>query len=308
MDIFNLKKKHFKVNLHTHTTNSDGKFAPEQIIDLYRKNGYDAIALTDHYKTNSISKLQRADITVMSGIEMHPVDNNGLRLHLLCLGVPEDFTDKSKLKPQKCIDSAVKAGGICIVAHPYWTGMRSSDILKLKNISAIEVFNTSTRYIGKQFNMVHWDEILDSGWKIPAIAVDDTHRPRDFFQGWTVVCAKDKSQKSLVEAIKAGFSYSTMGPEFKKIDWNSKTRELAVECSPAVEIIIFLNKSGGLCVNVPGINAEFTKSRKLDFKTEEMSSFKVKLPLPEAGFKYARCQIKDSSGHYAWTNPVYIDK
>ena len=39
-----LGKKRYKVNLHTHTTCSDGGLEPEKVIELYRKNGYDAIA------------------------------------------------------------------------------------------------------------------------------------------------------------------------------------------------------------------------------------------------------------------------
>ena len=38
----------FKANLHTHTTNSDGYYAPTNVIDRYHSGGYDALAITDH--------------------------------------------------------------------------------------------------------------------------------------------------------------------------------------------------------------------------------------------------------------------
>lgn len=38
----------FLANLHTHTTYSDGEFAPHEVIDLYHKRGVHILALTDH--------------------------------------------------------------------------------------------------------------------------------------------------------------------------------------------------------------------------------------------------------------------
>ena len=37
-----------KINLHTHTTQSDGRRTPEEAAKIYKDAGYDAIALTDH--------------------------------------------------------------------------------------------------------------------------------------------------------------------------------------------------------------------------------------------------------------------
>lgn len=38
----------YKTNLHCHSTYSDGKLTPEQLKEHYKKNGYSAIAFTDH--------------------------------------------------------------------------------------------------------------------------------------------------------------------------------------------------------------------------------------------------------------------
>lgn len=37
-----------KCDFHIHTTRSDGKLPPKEVLKLYKKNGYDAIAITDH--------------------------------------------------------------------------------------------------------------------------------------------------------------------------------------------------------------------------------------------------------------------
>ena len=41
--------KRYKINLHTHTTISDGRKTPEQVAEIYRAAGYDMIAFTDHW-------------------------------------------------------------------------------------------------------------------------------------------------------------------------------------------------------------------------------------------------------------------
>src|SRR5687767_309649 len=42
------KQNWFKGNLHTHSLWSDGDEYPEMIVDWYKTNGYDFIALSDH--------------------------------------------------------------------------------------------------------------------------------------------------------------------------------------------------------------------------------------------------------------------
>ena len=39
-----------KINLHLHTTQSDGHKTPEEAAAIYREAGYDIIAITDHWK------------------------------------------------------------------------------------------------------------------------------------------------------------------------------------------------------------------------------------------------------------------
>ena len=43
-------KKWYKGNLHTHSTNSDGRLSPEEVIRLYREEDYDFLALTGFFR------------------------------------------------------------------------------------------------------------------------------------------------------------------------------------------------------------------------------------------------------------------
>ena len=47
-------------NLHTHSTHSDGKFTPTQLVEIAKQEGYNAIALTDHDTVTGYPELQKA--------------------------------------------------------------------------------------------------------------------------------------------------------------------------------------------------------------------------------------------------------
>ena len=60
-------KKWYKGNLHTHSTNSDGRLSPEEVIGLYREEGYDFLALTDHWFMGEERQEQNMTLATMSG-------------------------------------------------------------------------------------------------------------------------------------------------------------------------------------------------------------------------------------------------
>ena len=64
--------KTFRGNLHTHTTVSDGRRSPEEAAIWYRDNGYDFVAITDHWKT--LEPLSVDGILVIPGVEYHAND------------------------------------------------------------------------------------------------------------------------------------------------------------------------------------------------------------------------------------------
>ena len=47
----------YKAALHVHSTTSDGDVNVPERMKQYRENGYDIVAITDHWKTNKIDGL-----------------------------------------------------------------------------------------------------------------------------------------------------------------------------------------------------------------------------------------------------------
>ncbi|MCI8805956.1 MAG: PHP domain-containing protein [Clostridiales bacterium] len=63
-----------RVDLHTHTTFSDGTFTPEEIIDYAVKKNIKALAITDHDNFDGVSEAvfhgKKYNVEVINGIEM----------------------------------------------------------------------------------------------------------------------------------------------------------------------------------------------------------------------------------------------
>ena len=284
----------YKVNCHTHTTTSDGFFTPEQIVSMYAARGYDALFLTDHRKTNDVSRLNGGKMRVFSGIELHPRGPRGIVWHLLGLGVPPEF-DGEPGSGQEAIDRINAGGGVAFVAHPYWCGFTSAEVMSLRGAAGIEVYNTSTRYIGKEYNMQLWDEMLDAGANPAALAVDDIHFHHDLFRGWTMICAGENSPEAILSALKTGAFYATQGPEFYRLSLENGIFE--AEFSAVESAILLSNQSRGFCVRAPG--DPFPDS------TGTVTRMKIDVSgLPPGS--YLRCQIRDAFGRYGWTNPVRV--
>ena len=99
-----------KIDLHTHSTASDGTFTPSEVAHKAHKTGLSAVALTDHDTINGLAEFKRAcgeyGIEGISGVEisakyekeMHIV---GLFMMKTILNLPKNLTN---LKMQeKCV-------------------------------------------------------------------------------------------------------------------------------------------------------------------------------------------------------------
>ncbi|AGK96737.1 PHP domain-containing protein [Clostridium pasteurianum] len=88
---------YFKGDFHSHSTESDGKFSPDELVNLAKSNGVDIMAITDHDTTKGIEKaLLKGDeigLKVIPGIELSTRYNNE-SIHVL--GYFKDNSYKNK--------------------------------------------------------------------------------------------------------------------------------------------------------------------------------------------------------------------
>lgn len=83
-----------KIDLHLHTTASDGKLSPSELVALAVKENLSYIAVTDHDTTKGLSEALKASrnsgITVFPGIELS-TQKNGENVHILGYFNSEDY-------------------------------------------------------------------------------------------------------------------------------------------------------------------------------------------------------------------------
>ena len=76
-----------EVDLHLHTTYSDGRLTPTQLVDLVAQRGLRVVAVTDHDSTEGLAEALEAgekypNLTIIPGIELS-TDIPGTEIHVL---------------------------------------------------------------------------------------------------------------------------------------------------------------------------------------------------------------------------------
>ncbi len=105
----------------------------------------------------------------------------------MTVGLEGNVELPEKVPVQEVIDILQDQQGIVFLGHPYWSGLTLHDILPLKGILGIEVFNTCClRGIGKGVSAIHWDDLLAHRKNLYGFAVDDSHLQEDIVHGWII--------------------------------------------------------------------------------------------------------------------------
>lgn len=83
-----------KIDMHMHSTFSDGTFTVPQIVEYARKNNFEYVSITDHNNIQSVDVLKEMTCELpykIAGIELS-TKHNGKKLHLLgYFNVNDDF-------------------------------------------------------------------------------------------------------------------------------------------------------------------------------------------------------------------------
>lgn len=287
----------YKGNLHTHTTISDGKSAPEDTLKLYASNGYDFIALTDHWKYGNGGIDEATGILVFPGCEYHTgaTVQEGI-YHVVCAGADRepDLDRTNGLPPVQTIITKIKeAGGAAILAHPSWSMDEASKVKELNGLDAIEIYNTMS---GRPWNIRpysgdFYDRLCADNVLLGAVAADDTH----FYDGdqcvsFIYVKAESCTREALRDAIIKGDYVASQGPMLRLYQ-NEDGTVTAETDAPVVEFTFFSD--------APHNKARLV--RNPDGMTE--TTYK---PLKNETF--IRVEALDADGKYAWSSSIKLEK
>lgn len=205
----------YKANLHCHTTVSDGKLSPEEMKEVYKKQGYSIICYTDHNVLIPHPELTEEDFLALYGVEYDITeekpgitDFHRLKTCHLCLIATnpnytvqpcfrttwfyERLADKSLVKRDESIPlyayeyraeyindiirTAREKGFFVTYNHPAWSQEGYEIYSKYEGMNAMEICNYGCITEGyHDYNPEVYDELLRQGKKLYCIATDDNH-------------------------------------------------------------------------------------------------------------------------------------
>lgn len=244
-DLYDLRP--LKGDLHTHSYYSDGTDGVAMVPANYREQGFDFFALTDHNRmfTSEFAAKLFENVTLgmhlMTGEEVH---TPGSLVHIVNVGAsrsvceqyvrdPAGFANAVDAIEAKLTDVAEpyrrrvamahwacekihEAGGLAILAHPYWKPYKYNlsdelcDILFEQHIfDAFEVMGgVGTAACNMQLAL--WQKQSERGHRLAVVGSSDSHNHTFdgtvFSRRFTVVFAKENTTASILEAIRHGYS------------------------------------------------------------------------------------------------------
>ena len=212
--------KTLKCDFHIHTIFSDGKVWPDVRVDEAWKQGYDAIAMTDHIEYRPNKDILTGDFNESFKIAKKRADQIGF---ILIKGseITRDkpfghfnalfLTDSNPLDvkdPMEAIDIARKQGAIIQWNHPGWPDNQSTiydvheKMLAEKKIDLVEVHN-HTEYYPLVFDWINKYDIAPAANSDTHNAILIEYGTEKMARPITLVFARDRTENAIKEALVA---------------------------------------------------------------------------------------------------------
>lgn len=287
---------------HCHTTESDGARSVDDVVAWYAKRGYDFLAITDHNRVTAAARPSAGGegLVLVPGVEVDAGRTGvGTAFHILGIGlremidVPREAEARQALPAQTVVDRLRAAGAAVFVAHPYWSGLVADDLVPLRDVAGIEVYNANVDVdIAKGYSGVHWDDCLVRGRPLLAAANDDAHwRFPDHGKGWTMLrAAGGLTPEAVTGGLAAGSFYASTGVVLDDVTFDGGTAAVRIAAPGAREVRFICDTRWGSRVQADGA------------------------PLREATYtlrgreRYLRIEVVAPGGGMAWTNPLFVER
>lgn len=323
----------YKGNTHAHTVlcgHADS--TPEAVAGWYHDHGYNFLVLSEHNKfidpaTVDLGKDPRKDFLLVPGQEVtgHKViHTTALDIEKL---VPWDADGERSHIIQSHVHGAREAGGTTILNHPNFKwAVKPEDILPVEHLYLFELYNghPAVANFGDAHHMSTekmWDQLLDAGMTIYAVASDDAHHFAKLGEnhsnpgrGWVMVQADKLDSHAITHAMLDGDFYASSGIILKTMERTRKTISVEVDTCATDKELASPNLYGSkVREGQPGYRIEFLGKEGKTLETVEGTSAKFDIPDCQP---YVRCKVsllKEAEegrlkGYYAWIQPVFTDK
>ena len=278
-------EKYYKLGLHLHSTLSDGSKTPEEIAREYKLDGYDAIAITDHWVYGEGGNIEGLHIIPGCEYNLGGVDTIAGVAHILSLFAKSNPNPKRDASVQEVVDAINANDGIAVLAHPAWSLNHPSVLIEAKGIVATEIYNavSDAGQSLRAYSDYYVDICANAGTYPKILATDDAHAydGADNRLGWIMVKADELTNEALAKAIRDGDFYASEGPSIRAYREGNK---IIVDSSPCA---------------VVGALSNVSWSWGRTHRKENITHFEYEF---RAEDKWVRIEARDKNGKKAWSN------
>jgi hypothetical protein len=228
----------YKANFHTHTTRSDGRMNPQEVVDKYRELGYNILPITDHNEVTypwtgfadqtpsntSLNRMESAPETMPANLVfenrdpvalgMIDIQANELSRHH---HMGSFFNDHNGTTTEiESLDATAAKGGITMLYHPGRYNNPTEWYVNLyktyDHLIGLEVYNQGDRY-PQDRNI--WDSILTVTMPdrpVWGYSNDDMHSLQHVGRNWNMLILPELTHESVRYGMENGLSYFIYSP------------------------------------------------------------------------------------------------
>ena len=266
----------YKANLHTHTTNSDGRMNPQTVVDIYNELGYAILAITDHNavtypwtrfsviepSTTSLNRMETAPETMPENLIFE--DRDPVALGMIDIQANElsrhhhigsFFNDHNGTTTEpESLEATTAKDGLTMLYHPGRYQDRDPKQFNLAwyldlygrfdHLIGMEVYNQGDRYPGDRRL---WDSVLTVTMPdrpVWGYSNDDMHSLPHVGRNWNVFILPDLSHDRVRHGMENGHSYFVYAPQ----GHNGPS-------PPVIESIRVNRRKGTIEINATGYNS-----------------------------------------------------
>ena len=332
----------YRGDLHAHTGHSDGSClslggkrvpCPEfKLLQAAAARGLDFLAVTDHNTTSTYNALRQWQpyfdtLALLRGREITTYHG-----HANIYGTSQfiDFRlgDEGRTV-RTLLEQVHRAGAILSINHPRipsgenctgcgWTSKPTTDFSQVDAIEVVNGSDADTPTSGIPF----WEEQLNQGYRITGIGgSDDHHAATEPENGdavgvpTTVVYARELSESSILQGIKAGHVYLKLkGPEGADVFFTATHREQNaivgdnLHATEGEQIHFAVQVVGGQGNTVEIVHNGLPERLLADPDVHDPAEIKVFDVTADGGRHWYRINLRAPDGTLlALTNPIYLN-
>jgi predicted metal-dependent phosphoesterase TrpH len=335
----------YAVQLHAHSTHSDGVFTVPQLIAMAKKEGLDALGLSDHDTTTQWldpALVAEKELVMLRSEEARDdLENNHMGLHGMAGSLPV-----LKLPRDQGLQEASARQGTIIANHPANRFVPWKPLEMDSRVHAIEVWNGwfwnplvaaaetahgEAAQVGAQDPHGHapaspeeaistneraiswWSDLLADGVRVAPVAAADFHRkPQNLASPCTLVYASEKSEAGILAGIRAGRTLLVRHPRGQRIELAADSAGDSSFAALPGDTVAPGTKFRVRALRASGDTLRVMAGRREILRTKVAGAdWQRELTLPEAtgrgpGFVYARLDSGTARQMHGMTGAIYV--